>query len=200
MNYKEIINYIAAEATDSKESHIDILNHLNSILKTHYSEFELSIYIRVLIDQLKSKVIESERILQTALELGTPKMTIDFTLLNESCTRDLSKTLKLWKFSIVYFEGILNLPKQPVLSLNFDTLPDYISPAELTKLMGWTESTIATKHSKGELACVEGTRLTPKQGLKDYLEKRTKGLMDKPDEWFQNEILSKKPKKNKINK
>ena len=155
MNYKEIINYLA-DATDSKESHIDILNYLNSIFKNHYSEFELSIYIRVLIDQLKSKVVESENILQTALALGTPKMTIDFTLFNESCTRDLSKTLKLWKFSIVYFEGILSLPKQPVLSLNFDTLPDYMTPAELTKLMGWTESTIATKHSKGELACAGG--------------------------------------------
>ncbi len=91
---------------------------------------------------------------------------------------------------------IAKQPQQNDLVLKFDKLPDFITSEQLSKLMNWTKSTIDTKHSRGELAGVTGTDLTPKQGLMDYIEKRTKGVIQKPEEWFDKEIL-KKPKKAK---
>jgi len=195
MNYTQIINFIAY-SVDSNESQLNELNHLYTVLRNHYSEIELSIYNQVLIERLKSKVTESEEILQTALALGTPKMDFNFSLDNQRHVRDLNKVVQFWKLSIVYFEDIAKQPQQNDLVLKFDELPDFITSEQLSKLMDWTKSTIDTKHSRGELAGVTGTDLTPKQGLIDYIEKRTKGLIQKPEEWFDKEIL-KKPKKAK---
>jgi hypothetical protein len=195
MNYTQIINFIAY-SVNSNESQLDELNHLYTVLKSHYSEIELSIYSQVLIEKLKSKITKSEEILQTALALGTLQMDFDFSLDNQRHVRDLNKVVQFWKLAIVYFEDIAKQPQQNDLVLKFDKLPDHLTPEQLKKLMGWTKSTIDTKHSRGELAGVTGTDLTPKQGLIEYLEKRTKGLIQKPEEWFDKEIL-KKPKKAK---
>ena len=194
MNYAQIINFIAYSA-DSNENEIDILNHLYTVLRKNYSDFELSIYNRVLVEKLKAKIAESEKTLQTAFAMGTGSLNFDFTLDNKRHTRDLSQVVQFWKLSIVYFEDIANQPQQKELTLKFDELPDYLTPEHLIKLIGWTKSTIDTKHSRGELAGVTGTDLTPKQGLLEYIEKRTKGLIEDPAKWFEEEHLSQKTKR-----
>ena len=189
MNYNLLINFLALDS-DSDTSKIVLMDDFVSVLKKHYSVKELSIYFKILIEKLNSKVSLFENHLSLAVASGASDFApYEFMLDNEKYSKDIFLSIKIWKFAVVYLEELAKKPELPKLTLNFDTLPDFIKPAQLTELIGWTESTIATKHSKGELACVEGTRLTPKQGLKDYLEKKTKGLIDKPDEWFRKKVM-----------
>jgi len=173
---------------------MEVMNELNSILKKHFSNFELSIYYRILIEKLNSKILESENQINTGLFLGTSKLAYSFPFNKERVERDLSPSLKIWKFAVVYFEEIAKEPQQKDIVLKFDELPDFLTISQVTELMGWTKSTISTKHSKGELACVEGTTLTPKQGLMDYLKKRIKGVPGDPEEWFSTQIIEKSKK------
>jgi len=194
MNYNDLINFLAIDS-DSNASQMDIMDDFISVLRRHYSDKELSVYLKILIEKLNSKVSYFENHLSMAFASGASSCTpYDFELDNERYSKDIFKTIEMWKFAVIYFEELEKEPAQPKLTLNFETLPDFIKPAQLTELIGWTESTIATKHSKGELACVEGTRLTPRQGLKEYFDKKTKGLVDNPAEWFTSEILKTKQK------
>jgi site-specific recombinase XerD len=199
MNYNQIINYLAF-VSDTDESKIEELKSLTSILKKHYSDIELSTYKKVLIERLKSKISESNVYLQSASMLGTSTMNYDFILLDQTYSRNLKVVIDFWNFAVSFFEDNTKQSQNIELTLNFDKLPDYIKPDQLSQLMGWSEATISTKHSRRELACVEGTRLTPKAGLKEYLEKRTKGLIENPDEWFNEEILKKQKKRKSVNK
>jgi len=194
MNYSQIINYIAS-VSDTKDTQINELNNLNSALKKYYSDFELSIYNRELINKLKIKINESEQNLNVALNLGTPTLDFEFYFDNQRLKRNLYKVVQMWKLSIIYFEEIAKQPQQKELVLRYEELPDIITIEELSQLTGWTKSTINTKHSKGELAGVIGTTFTPKQGLIEYFQKLTKGLVENPEVWFGEKIQKQKQKK-----
>lgn len=190
MNYKDYINYLAYIAEPDVET-IKELELLYSKLIKEYSSIQLAIYSKYLIEKINEQVLKSEKDLETSMALGNSYLNYDFIFIGERYIRKLTAVVENWKLAIVFFQTKINLTNSEIPELDFNKLPDYIKPEMLTQLMGWTESTISTKHSKGELACVEGTRLTPKQGLMEYLEKKTKGLIQDTDKWFSKNIMKK---------
>ena len=190
MNNKDLINYFAC-ISDLTSNPIDEFESLYNDLKSKFSEIEFTLYLKLLITDLNIKIIDTENYLNTSLALGSPIKTYSIVFENDRFERDFKNVLKIWKLSLAFFEHKISTPEKPEIELNFDKMNDYLTPNDLKTLMGWTKTTVATKHSRGELACVEGTGLTPKEGLKVYLEKKTKGLIDAPEKWFAKNIQKK---------
>lgn len=186
---KAFIDYLAyISETDSLSTDLEIVY---SVICEQHKNLELSVFNRILIEQLKEKVKENEDILRQSISLGAAGMSYSFIYDNKRIERSLAKVIKTWKFAIIYLEEAAKVPSQQKLKLKFDELPDFLSYEEITELTGWKKKSIQTKHSNLELACIEGTGLTPKQGLFEYYKTRIKGIQENPEDWFNSTILKK---------
>ena len=186
---KAFIDYLAyISDTDSPSTDLETVY---SFICDQYKNLELVVFNRILIEQLKEKIKENEYILRQSISLGTAGMSYSFIYENKRIERSLAKVIKTWKFAVVYFEEAAKVPSQQKLRLKFDELPDLLSYEEITELTGWTKKSIQTKHSHLELPCIEGTGLTPKQGLLGYYKARIKGIQENPEDWFNSTILKK---------
>lgn len=194
MVYKFIIDYLAIQS-DSKDGDMCELNVLYDVLQKQYPKrLELNTQLKILIEKLQNEISELQSYPNAGLVFGTSIDNYSFVFGGKRHERKTSMVLDFWRLSVSFFEEIINQPPQPKLVLDFKQLPPFLTSEQVGELMGWKKSTIASKHSKGELASVEGTSLTPKQGLKDYIEKRTKGLVENPDKWFEENVRNKKNK------
>ena len=129
--------------------------------------------------------------------MGTSRLIYDFSFNGKRETRNLDQVIKTLKYTAIYFEEAEKQLSKPKLILKFDELPDFLTYEEVMGLTGWTKKTIQSKHSKLDLASVEGLGQTPKQGLLDYYMKRIKGVQIDPVKWFndtlhKNKVLPKK--------
>jgi hypothetical protein len=192
MNYKQIIGFIAS-ITGSVD-YVREFDELHLKLKRNYSVAELKIYYAILVEKIRSFIVEKETILHVAQSLGTTRMEYKDMLFGNSISKDLSSVIECLKMAEKYFE-IKFQDGRENSGVDFDSLPTYISDEQLANVMDWTLSTIATKHSRGELACVKGEKLTPKQGLLEYLEKKTEGMNQDQTEWIKKKIIKKAKKK-----
>jgi hypothetical protein len=187
---KIFIDYLAyISDTDNLGSE---LSFILSVIHDNYKGIEFNIFKRMLIEQLNVAIKNNMNHLELANHLGTLRLNYEFPFDGKQIERDMAKVLKTWKYAVAYIEELVNMPSKPKLVLKFDELPDFLNYDEVTELTGWTKKSIQTKHSNLELACVEGTGLTPKQGILDYYTKRIKGVQSDPKKWFSEEIIKKK--------
>ncbi|MCE5175496.1 MAG: hypothetical protein ABFC90_10940 [Bacteroidales bacterium] len=189
-NQKIFIDYLAyISDTDNLGNELSIIL---SVIHENYRDIEFNIFRRMLIEHLNEAIRKKNNELELANSLGTLHLTYDFPFDSKRIKRDLAQVIKTWKYAILYIEEVVNMPSKPKLVLKFDELPDFLNYDEVTELTGWTKKSIQTKHSNLELACVEGTGLTPKQGLLDYYTKRIKGFQVDPEKWFNESLIKKK--------
>lgn len=196
MNYKNLINRIAFYS-NSNAPLVDELSEINIIIRKHYSEIEYKIIVSTLIDKLNEHLKLQNEIMNQATYFGTQSMDYTFEIDDVKVihTRKLSKVVEAWKLAIKFLSEVSQSKNESKITLNFNELPDYLSDEMLSELMGWSKSTIQTKHSRNELARVEGTNLTPKKGLEEYLQKKTRGLYNGEMEKWKGELLQDKRKK-----
>jgi hypothetical protein len=192
---KIFIDYLAY--ISNVENLSDEVGNMFTVIQEHFKDIELSIFNQLFLEELKASIKEKEETLHLAILLGTSRLIYDFSFNGKRETRNLDQVIKTLKYTAVYFEEAEKQLSKPKLILKFDELPDFLTYEEVMGLTGWTKKTIQSKHSKLDLASVEGLGQTPKQGLLDYYMKRIKGVQIDPVKWFndtlhKNKVLPKK--------